>query len=310
MMDAPTDSELRRWASYASLAVAVVLIIAKTSAWFATDSLSLLASLVDALIDVTAALATVFGVRYAARPADAMHRFGHGKAEAMAALIQGLLLAGASCVLVIDGLYRLITPPTVSQLNVGLGVVAGSTVLTALLVLFEGHVTKRSRSHAVAADRTHHLSDIAANVAVLLALALTKLTQWPRFDPLFAIAIAVFFGRSAYVIARTAANTLLDHELSSDDRQRIMQLVTTYPNARGMHDLRTRSSGLVQFIEFHLELDSDLSVQDAHGIANEIESAVKGAFPSSEVIIHMEPAGIKDDRLDDRIGSGAVPPIS
>src|ERR1019366_8297041 len=124
------------------------------------------------------------------RPADAMHRFGHGKAESLAALIQALLLAGAASVLIFDGLHRLITPQAVAQLNVGLGVIAGSTLLTALLVLFESYVTKRTRSHAIAADRSHHLSDVAANLAVLLALALTKLTGWPRFDPLFAIAIA------------------------------------------------------------------------------------------------------------------------
>jgi ferrous-iron efflux pump FieF len=306
-MSATIEPQLRRWSSYASLSVAVLLVIAKASAWFVTDSLSLLASLVDAVVDVTAALVTVLGVHYAARPADAMHRFGHGKAESLAALIQALLLAGAASVLIFDGLHRLITPQAVAQLNVGLGVIAGSTLLTALLVLFESYVTKRTRSHAIAADRSHHLSDVAANLAVLLALALTKLTGWPRFDPLFAIAIAIFFGWSAFRIARSAADTLLDHELSSEQRRRITQLVRAHPDARGMHDLRTRSSGLVQFIEFHLELDGALSVQDAHTIADAIECTLKCALPSSEVIVHMEPAGISDDRLDDRIESGSAP---
>ena len=153
---ATSEPQLRRWSSYASLTVAVLLVIAKASAWFVTDSLSLLASLVDAVVDVTAALVTVLGVHYAARPADAMHRFGHGKAESLAALIQALLLAGAASVLIFDGLHRLITPQAVAQLNVGLGVIAGSTLLTTVLVLFESHVTKRTRSHAIAADRSHH----------------------------------------------------------------------------------------------------------------------------------------------------------
>lgn len=297
-------SQLRRWSSYASFSVAVVLVIAKASAWVITDSLSLLASLVDAAVNVTAALVTLLGVRYAARPADSMHRFGHGKAEPLAALIQAVLLAGAASVLVFDGLHRLIEPQALSQLNLGLGVIAGSTLLTGSLVLFESHVARRTGSHAIAADRAHHLSDVAANLAVLLALGLTKLTGWPRFDPLFAIAIAFFFGWSAFRIARSSADTLLDHELPSEQRQRITQLVKAHPHARGMHDLRTRSSGLVKFIEFHLELDAGLSVQDAHGIADSIECTLKDAMPSCEVIVHIEPAGIRDERLDDRIGSG------
>lgn len=305
-MNATTEPQLRRWSSYVSFTVAVVLVTAKASAWFVTDSLSLLASLVDAVVDVTAAFVTVVGVHYAGRPADAMHRFGHGKAESLAALIQALLLAGAAGVLIIDGVQRLVTPQVVARLNLGLGVIAGSTLLTALLVLFESYVTKRTRSHAIAADRTHHLSDVAANLAVLLALALTAATGWQRFDPLFAIVIAIFFGWIAYRIARSAAHTLLDHELSDDDRRRIMQLVGAHPDARGMHDLRTRSSGVAQFIEFHLELDGDLSVHAAHTIADSIECVLKGALPAAEVIVHVEPAGIRDDRLDDRIISGGV----
>jgi ferrous-iron efflux pump FieF len=142
------------------------------------------------------------------------------------------------------------------------------------------------------------LSDVAANLAVLLALSLAKLTGWQRFDPLFAIAIAAFFGGSAFMIARSAADTLLDHELSGEERQQVTQIVMAHRDARGMHDLRTRSSGLVRFIEFHLELDGSLSVQSAHRVADEIEHSLRISLPSSEVLVHVEPAGIHDQRLD------------
>jgi len=297
---------LRRWSSYASLTVAVVLIIAKATAWFATNSLSLLASVVDAVVDLIASLVTVMGVRFALRPADATHRFGHGKAESLAALIQAMLLAGAAVVLIVDGIDRLITPRVLMQLNFGLGVIAGGTLITIVLVLFENYVATRTQSQAIAADRSHHLSDTAANLAVLLALALTKQTGWPHFDPIFAMAIGAIFGWSAFTIARTAAQTLLDHELSTMERNRITQLVMAHPEARGLHDLRTRNSGLHRFIEFHLELDSSLSLHDAHTIADEIEGTLKAALPSSDVIVHMEPAQIDDDRLDDRIASGGA----
>ncbi len=305
-MNATNDSQLRHWASYASIVVAILLVIAKASAWLLTDSLSLLASLVDAVVDVTAALVTVLGVHYAARPADAMHRFGHGKAEALAALIQALLLAGAASVLIFEGLHRLIVPGVVAQLNLGLSVIVGSTLLTIFLVSLETYVMEQTQSQAITADRSHHLSDIVANLAVLLALGLTKLTGWSRFDPLFAIAIAILFGWSAYAIARRAADTLLDRELPSAERHRITQIVLAHSEVRGMHDLRTRSSSLQRFIEFHLELDGSLSVENAHAIADRVECALKSALPSSEVIIHVEPAGINDDRLDHRIESASA----
>jgi len=243
-------------------------------------------------------------VHYAARPADAGHRFGHGKAESLAALIQALLLAGAVAVLGFDAIHRLIVPYAVSQVTLGLKVVAGATVLTGLLVLFETYVTRRAASAAIAADRSHHLADIAANFAVLLALGLTKLTGWPRLDPLFALAIAALFGWNAITIAHSAADTLLDRELPNAERHKIRRIVMAHRDARGMHDLRTRSSGLAQFIEFHLELDPFLSVRAAHAIADEIEGTLRACLPLSEVLIHMEPAGINDQRLDDRIRLG------
>jgi len=297
---------LRRWASYASVLVASLLAIAKTSAWFATDSLSLLATVVDALVDIFASLVTVLGVHWAQRPADAMHRFGHGKAESLAALIQALLLAGASGVLIVDGIRRVIAPPPLTHLSFGLEVIAGCTLVTTLQVIFESWVAQRTRSQAIAADRAHHLSDVAANLAVLLALFLTRQTGWPHFDALFAMAIAATFGWSAFAIARTAADTLLDRELSVADRSRISELVMTHPSACGMHDLRTRSAGQHQFIEFHLELDSGLSVTQAHAIVDEIERSLKAALPYSEVIVHVEPENIDDERLDDRIGTGSA----
>ena len=293
--------KLRRWSSYASFTVAIVLLMAKAAAWLATDSLSLLAALVDALVDAAAALVTLVGVHVASQPADAMHRYGHGKVESLAASFQALLLGGASTVLIFDGVHRLISPHVVTRLDVGLAVIGGTTAVTVLLVTFESYVVRRTQSHAIAADRTHHLADVAASLAVLLALALTRLTGWPHFDPLFAIGIALFFGLSAFRMARSAADTLLDHELPDALRRRIEQLVRSHPQVRGIHDLRTRSSGLVQFIEFHLELDGDLSVSASHAIVDTLEASLRGVLPAAEVIVHVEPAGICDARLDARI---------
>jgi ferrous-iron efflux pump FieF len=303
MTESPT-SRLRRWSSNASFTVAVLMVIAKGYVWLATDSLSLLACVIDAVVDVIASLVTLLGVRLALRPADTTHRFGHGKAESLAALTQAILLAGASAMLILDSIERLVRPQAVERIGLGLVVIAASTLVTAVLVVFESYVAKQTQSQAIAADRTHHFSDVAANLAVLLALVLTRQTGWPFFDPLFAIAIAAFFGWSAYGMARAAAQTLLDRELPDAQRQLIVQAIMEHAAARGVHDLRTRRSGLQQFIEFHLELDGSLSLLASHAIADEVERALKLALPGSEVIVHVEPAGIMDERLDDRLAAG------
>jgi ferrous-iron efflux pump FieF len=299
---------LRRWSSNASFAISALLVIAKGYVWLATDSLSLLASVVDAVVDVVAALVTALGVRFAMRPADAAHRFGHGKAESLAALTQAILLFGATGMLILDSVDRLIRPHAVDRIGLGLAVIAGSTLVTGALVFFENYVAMRTRSQAIAADRMHHLTDVAANLAALLALGLTRLTGWPFFDPLFAMGIAIFFGWTAIRIAHSAAQTLLDRELPEAQRQFIIRAVMAHSAARAVHDLRTRRAGAQRFIEFHLELDGSLSLLASHAIADEVEQALKIALPGSEIIVHVEPAGILDDRLDDRLELGSAGP--
>lgn len=300
------SARLQRWSSGASLVLAIALMAAKAAAWMQTGSLSLLAAVVDALVDVLASLVTFFGVRFALQPADAGHRYGHGKAEALAALTQALLLAAAAFGLSVEGVRRLIAPQGLQQLELGLQVIAASTLLTGALVLFEGYVVRRTQSQAIAADRAHHLSDLVANLVVLAALLLTSWSGWSGFDPLFGLALAAFFAWTASGILRGALSTLLDHELPGAERMLIGRTVLSHPSARGLHDLRTRRAGRKRFIEFHLELDGGLSVQQAHAIADQIERMVIAALPSADVIVHVEPAGIQDERLDDRIGVGGT----
>jgi ferrous-iron efflux pump FieF len=292
---------LRRLATYAGVANAVVLIGAKIFAWLATGSLALLTSVVDSGVDLAASAGTFVGVHYAQHPPDREHRFGHGKAESLAAALQAVFLAGSAIVLIAEGVARLITPQTVDRLAIGVAIVAASIVVTGGLVLFQGRVVRRTRSEAISADRSHYRADIAMNIAVLVALILTKLTGWERFDPLFAIGIAVYMAWSAWRVARRAADVLLDRELPDADRQKIARIVMQDRRARGIHDLRTRYAGDRLFIEFHLEVDGRLTVEQGHGIADGLERAVRAAYPIAEVIVHQEPAGIVDERLDDRV---------
>lgn len=295
------NKTLRRLATYASLANAVVLIGAKIFAWLATGSLALLTSVVDAAVDLAASAGTFVGVHYAQHPPDREHRFGHGKAESLAAALQAVFLAGSAIVLIAEAVDHLITPHPLTHIAVGLGAIAASIVVTGGLVLFQGRVVRRTRSEAISADRSHYRADIAMNVAVLVALILTKLTGWERFDPLSAIGIAGYMAWSAWRVALRAADVLLDRELPDADRQRIARIVMQDRRARGIHDLRTRYAGDRLFIEFHLELDGELTVAQGHEIADGLERAVRAAYPMAEVIVHQEPAGIADERLDDRV---------
>jgi ferrous-iron efflux pump FieF len=294
-------ARLRRWATYASVATASTLIVAKLGAYLLTESVSILSSLIDSTTDLMASVVTLLGVRQALRPADRSHRFGHGKAEGLAALAQAAFIGGSAVFLTIEAVRRLIVPSPVSETVLGVGVMLLSIVLTAGLITFQRYVVRHTGSIAIGADRLHYSGDLLMNAAVITALLLTRWTGIGAVDPLFGIAIAAFLVRGAWGIARDALAVLMDRELPQEERDRIAALVLSHAQARGLHDLRTRSSGTGVFIELHLELDPHLSLEQAHDIADAIEGQLRAAIANSEVLIHQEPAGLKDERLDHRI---------
>ena len=292
---------LRRLATYASVSVAMTLIAAKLGAYMVTQSVSILSSLIDSTTDLMASVVMLLGVRHAQRPPDEMHRYGHGKAEALAALAQAAFIAGSAGFLTIEAVRRLFSPEPVGESAVGIIVMVGSILLTAGLVAFQRYVVKVTGSVAIAADRLHYSGDLLVNVAVIVAILLSQWSGIAAFDPAFGIGIAAFLLHGARGVAWNALNILMDRELPEEDRTHIRGLVTAHKEARGMHDLRTRSSGTGVFIELHLELDPHLNVVQAHDITDSIERELRDAFPNAEVLIHQEPAGLADDRLDHRI---------
>jgi ferrous-iron efflux pump FieF len=292
------DMRLRRAAAGASLAMACVLIIAKFAAYMVTDSVSVMTSLMDSTFDAMASAATMISVIHAATPADENHRFGHGKLEALSALGQALFIFGSAGYLFFESVHRFIQPQKVLAAGVGIGVMLLSIVLTLGLVAFQRHVIRRTKSVAISADHLHYKGDLLMNLGVLAALLLSYYSPWPYFDPLFAAAISVSLLYNARGIAVESFGILMDRELSDEDRAKIETLVKAHPQVRAMHDLRTRYSGQQVFIEFHLELDGDLSLKKAHDVTEELELTLYKHFPKAEVLIHEEPAGIDDHRLD------------
>lgn len=296
-------ARLRRWATYASVCTASILIAAKVVAYLMTESVSILSSLIDSSTDLMASVVTLMGVRQALRPADLDHRYGHGKAEGLAALTQAAFIGGSAAFLSIEAVRRLLSPEPVGETAVGVGVMLLSIALTAGLLTFQRYVVRHTGSVAIGADRLHYSGDLLMNGAVITALLLNRWTGIGAVDPLFGLGIAAFLLYGAWGVVREALAVLMDRELPEDDRERISALVRSHPSVRGLHDLRTRSSGTGMFIELHLELDPNLTLVVAHDITDTVEKALTRAFVNAEVLIHQEPAGLNDERLDNRISA-------
>lgn len=275
----------------AAVATASLLITGKLIAWLMTDSSSLLASLTDSLMDVSASLINLFAIRYALAPADNEHRFGHGKAESLAGLIQSAFISGSALLLVMHGISSLLNQVPVQRLEAGLWVSAGSILLTLLLVGFQRWVVQRTNSVAIKADMLHYRSDLLLNAGVLLALVLAG-QGWFWADGLFAILIGLFLVWGAVQIGYESVQALLDRQLPEEEQARIMALCCAVEGVHGVHDLRTRQSGPTRFVQLHLELDDQLPLVKAHQIADEAELAVRQSFERMDVIIHMDPISV------------------
>ena len=289
VMPSAKTSRLMRLATYASLGVALFLIAVKFAAWLFTDSVSLLSTLIDSLLDAAASLVNLLAVRHALTPPDREHRFGHGKAEPLAALGQSAFIAGSAIFLVIEAGHRVFHPKAIEHADIGIAVMILAIVLTFALTRFQAHVVKRTGSLAIQADSLHYLGDVLINGAVILAIVLSTELGWSLADPLFGIAIAAYILLTAWRIARGAYDMLMDRELPDEDRERIRDTVMAHPEVLSMHDLRTRASGPLTFIQLHIEMDGGLTLHRAHGAADEVENMLRQVFPGAEIIIHQDP---------------------
>ncbi len=285
---------LMRRATNLAVATAVLLIAGKAAAWLVTDSVSLLSSLADSVMDVLASLINLFAVRQALQPPDREHRFGHGKAEPLAGLGQSVFIIGSGVFLLVEAVGRIMKPAPIEQGPVGIGVMGFSIVVTLALVTYQRHVVRRTGSSAIKADSLHYASDILVNLGVILALVLAMTLGWQRADPIIAIAIAGFIIHTAVRIALGALNQLMDREFPEEERERIRAIVLEHPEVRDCHDLRTRRSGIDSFIQVHVEMDRSLTLLRAHEISDAVETRIREAFPHAEVFIHADPDGIEE----------------
>ncbi len=284
---------LKRLATYAAVGVAGTLIAIKLWAWVETHSVAMLASLVDSTLDLVASGLNLVAVRHALTPADEEHRFGHGKAEALAGLGQAAFIGGSAAFLLFQSLERLIDPQPVHESTMGLLVIGASIALTVFLVVFQRYVIARTRSLAISADHLHYATDIATNLGVVLALVLAGVGGWDIADPLIGLAIGATIAWGALNILRGSYDELMDREFDDAERARIKDIVGKHGAVVSLHDLRTRRAGHRSFIQLHLELPPTMTLIEAHRISDEVEDAIKEAFPDAEVLTHQDPAGVE-----------------
>ncbi len=286
---------LTQRAAIASVGVALFLAGLKIWATLATGSVAMLGSLADTALDLIASLVTFFGVRYAAQPADAEHRFGHGKAEALAAIVQVGLIAVSAVAIGWRAVSKLGDGTRTEGLELGVAVSVVAMAATVGLLAYQRYVIARTASVAIGADHVHYQTDLLLNAAVIAALVLDQLLGMRGADPLFGIAIALWLAWGAWRAARAAVDQLLDREWPADKRAHFVEIAARHPELRTLHDLRTRSSGTHDFVQCHVALDGGLTVSAAHDIIERVEDDLRSHFPGLEIFIHIDPVGRVDE---------------
>ncbi|HEY5336689.1 MAG TPA: cation diffusion facilitator family transporter [Rhizomicrobium sp.] len=282
---------LMRRAAILSLGMSVLLVAIKLFAYLVTHSVSVLASFADSALDLFTSSLNILAIRSALTPADAEHRFGHGKAEPLAGLAQGAFIAGSATFLVIQAINRFLDPQPVEQGLTALVVMAISLAGSVGVVTYQRYVVAHTGSLAVGADKVHYTGDVVTNIGVIVAIVLATGFGWERADPIIALFVAAVLVWTAWGVFRVSYDQLMDHELADEARDAIIDIAMRHDEVRNVHDLRTRAAGIHSFIQFHIELDPHITLTRAHEVSDEVEQAVCAAFPNADVIIHQDPVG-------------------
>jgi ferrous-iron efflux pump FieF len=281
-------------AALASISMALFLLGLKAFAVWETGSVAMLGSLADTGLDLLASLVTLWGVWFAAKPADSEHRFGHGKAEALAALFQVFIIALSALGIFYRAIERLMKGEVTARAEYGIGVSIIAIAATVLLLAYQRYVIRKTKSVAITADHVHYQSDVLLNLAVIAALALDQYVGIKWADPVFGIGIAAALSLGAWRASTQAIDQLMDREWPEEKRQHFLRVAARHPELAGIHDLRTRTSGTQDFVQFHVWMDPNMTVAEAHRVMDEVEDKLAHEFPTTEILIHIDPEGQVD----------------
>lgn len=301
MTQTEQNNRLKKSAVIASVLLALILIAIKFAAFLKTNSLAIFSSFVDSLTDLLASLISFAAVYFSTKPASQSHRYGYGKSEALSALLQAIFVGASGLYVMFDGIKRLIHPIDITEIDSGIMIMALSILGTAILVIYQTYVANKTNSLAVKADRAHYTVDFLTNATVIISLLLVRYIHFTYFDIIAALFISAYLLYNAYTLAQEALEQITDKELSMEIREQIKDIVKSSRGIHGMHDFRSRSLGDTYYFEFHIELDGAISLQKAHELTEEVENKIYNVYPGCQILIHQDPIGVKENRLDHQI---------
>ena len=281
------DDDLIKSASYASVLVAIIIMLIKAYGWAATDSQSILASLIDSCLDITSSVINLVAIKVALRPPDYNHRFGHDKFQDLAIFSQSIFFFASSLFILFSSGRSLYLGHIPENSALGVDITYLCIFLTLILVIYQSYVVKKTGSKIIAADKLHYFSDFLTNIAVVISLYLSS--KFWYVDALAGILVAIYIIRASYILFREAIHNLSDEEFDDVERKQIIEIIHSVPETKGFHELKTRSAGNKPFIQFHLELDGNLSLIAAHIISDKVADKLIKLFPTAEIIIHQDP---------------------
>lgn len=287
-------------AIYGSIAIALIIIFAKIFGWYLTDSPTILASLMDSLLDISASFINFVAARYALQPPDDEHRFGHDKAEDLAVFTQALFFGLSGVFIAFISIKRIFYPKLIEHGSIGISIMCVSICATILLLLYQSYVFSKTKSSIVKTDRFHYSIDLLTNIAVIISLYLSEKWNSKIIDPIFAVFIAIYILYGAWRLLSRAFHNLMDHEFHDSEKEKIHLILSASQHIKGYHDLKTRYAGRKPFIQFHIELDGEMPLRESHKILDKIEREIVEKFEDAEVIIHQDPEGIDEKKQFER----------
>jgi ferrous-iron efflux pump FieF len=301
MLSIKNHNTLKNLAIAFGVILSVTLILVKLFAFIKSGSLAVFSSLIDSVTDLFASTVSFLAVYFSSKPASINHRYGFGKTEALSALIQAFFVGASGLFVIIDGIKRLINPVEINQIDIAIYIMIFSIISTLFLVLFQTYVAKKTNSLAIKADRAHYVVDFLTNSTVILSLVCVHFFGFYLFDIIAGLFISVYLLYNAYSLAKESIDLITDRELSNEIRENVKHIVLETDGVLGMHDFRSRSLGDVYFIELHLELDGNISLSLAHDLTNIVEKKIAEHYPNSQILIHQDPYGVNEDRIDHKL---------
>lgn len=295
-LDTNNKNRLMKLSTYFTVFGVSLIMLLKTYGWFATSSVTILASLVDSALDICVSIMNLFAVHYSLQPADHEHRFGHGKIEDIAVFLQSLFFGASGIALIFEAIMRFNTQneQVIETSRISISIMLCSIFINLMIVSFQRYVIKRSNSQVILADSMHYFVDFLSNIVAILGIAMASYFKLSIFDEATGLLIACYIIYNAHKLLKNSYNNLMDRELDDDAKQEIKDIITSHKEVLGFHDLKTRAGGGRTFIQFHLVLDKKMTLDKTHDIVTEIEEKIIEKFPNAELIVHQDPEGVEE----------------